>query len=75
METGKKVQGRGFIVFNGETFGRNMEGVSPRMHKLIAADLESKGVDVVRLNFDNKKNNETTKQAEQNIVARRSFEH
>jgi|GEM_PF-3039002 len=74
MEKKNKVQGRGFIVFNGEVFGRNMEGKLPHMDKRIIADLAEKGIVVDRLSFDNVRNNETVTQTEQDLTARRNFE-
>ena len=79
MEKAKKVQGRGFIVLNGQVFSRNMEsGTLPRMDKRIVADLAEKGIHVERLNFAQSQDNEVVARHEEEEVkstaARRNLE-
>ncbi len=71
METEKKVQdARGFVVLKGKVFGFNMEGKQPRMHESIARDLESRGVSMGQLNFNNFRVDELASQTEKNLANR-----
>ena len=75
MEEGKNVQdkGRGIIFFKGKAYARNMEN-QPRMHKLIAADLASKGISLGQLNYSNFRIDELASQTERSVDARRNIE-